>query len=304
MNEIKLLVEQKAGKISFNYDETRAFLEEKMAEYDGVLFSDETMDIAKRERAFLRKLKDQMDGERKKVKRAWEEPYNEFEAQVKELLALIDKPVEIIDKRVKEYEERKRSEKREMCRKIYQEEVGDVSAFLTFDKIFNEKWLNISTTIKSVREEIRQRVQTTRSQIDTIKMMNSEAVEDAVKIYKDTLDITKAVSHINNYEAQKRAIMEREAARRAEEEQKRMVAERERIRAEERARIRKEEELMQVARQEAVEELKEVSQETKETSAILPDSKTVLYAITATVEEFAELEMTMTSLGICYERKG
>lgn len=35
MNDIKLLVEQQAGKITFNYEETKAFLEEKMSEYDG-----------------------------------------------------------------------------------------------------------------------------------------------------------------------------------------------------------------------------------------------------------------------------
>lgn len=303
MNEINLLVEQEAGRISFNYDETKAFLEEKMAEYEGAVFTDETMDIAKRERAFLRKLKDQMDGERKKVKRAWEEPYKAFELQVKELLALVDKPVELIDGQVKEYEERKRSEKLEHCREVYEEEAASLSNFLAFDRIFDEKWLNVSVSIKSIRDDIRQRVQTIKTQLDTIEMMDSEAVEEAVKIYKDTLDITKAVAHINNYEAQKKAIVEREAARREAEERERMEAERERIRAEERERIRKEEELAHAVRQEVVGELKEVSQQTREKSVIFPDSVAVLYLITATEEELAELETTMTSLGICYERK-
>lgn len=303
MNEIKLLVEQNAGKIEFNYVETKMFLQEKMAEYDGAIFTDETMDIAKRERASLRKLKSQIDDERKKVKNAWMAPYTQFETQVKELLELVDKPVAAIDKQVKEYEEKKKQEKLETCRKIYSEEISDIVDILPFERIFDSKWLNATTALKSIREEISDIVFNTRTQIETIKMMNSDAVEKALEIYRDTLDMTKAVAHINQYEATKREVEEREHKRREAEEQKKLEAERERIREEERARIRQEEEIKQAAKQEAVEELKEVSKETKEVNVILPASKTVLYAITGTKEELEELEVTMTSLGICFERK-
>lgn len=303
MSNIKLLVEQNTGKIDFNYEETKAFLQEKMAEYDGAVFTDETMDIAKRERASLRKLKSQMDDERKKVKNAWMVPYTQFEAQVKELLELVDKPVAAIDRQVKEYEERKKQEKLETCKKIYSEEIGDMAEVLSFERIFDSKWLNATTALKSIREDVQSIVSNTRTQIDTIKMMNSDAVEKALEIYRDSLDMTKAVAYINQYEATKREVEERERKRREAEEQRKLEAERERIREEERARIRQEEELKQAAKQEALEELKEVSQEVKETNVILPKSITVLYAITGTKEELEELEVTMTSLGICFERK-
>lgn len=303
MNDIKFLVEQQAGKITFNYEETKAFLQEKMAEYDGAVFTDETMDIAKRERATLRKLKTQMDDERKKVKNAWMAPYTEFEAQVKELLELVDKPVAAIDKQVKGYEKKKKQEKLETCKKIYSEEIGDMAEILSFERIYNSKWLNATTTLKSIHEDISGIAERTRTQIETIKMMNSDAVEKALEIYHNTLDMTQAVAHINRYEATKREVEERERKRREAEEQKKLEAERERIREEERVRIRQEEEIKQAAKQEAVEELKEVSMETKEANVILPASKTVLYAITGTKEELEELEITMISLGICFERK-
>lgn len=303
MSDIKLLVEQNTGKIDFNYEETKAFLQEKMAEYDGAVFTDETMDIAKRERASLRKLKSQMDDERKKVKNAWMVPYTQFEAQVKELLELVDKPVAAIDRQVKEYEERKKQEKLETCKRIYSEEIEDMTEILSFERIFDSKWLNATTTLKSIREDVQNIVSNTRTQIETIKMMNSDAVEKALEIYRDTLDMTKAVAYINQYEATKREVEERERKRREAEEQRKLEAERERIREEERARIRQEEELKQAAKQEAVEELKEVSPEVKESNVILPKSTTVLYAITGTKEELEELELTMTSLGICFERK-
>lgn len=308
MNDIKLLIEQNAGKISFNYDETKAFLEEKMTEYDGALFADDSMKYAKAEVAFLRKLKTQMDDERKKVKRAWMVPYDEFKAKVDELFLLIDKPITLIDGQVKDYERRKKEEKKELCREIYEKEVDGMEEYLPFDRIFNERWLNATMTAKAIGEEIQNIAQTTKSQVDAIKMMNSEAVGEGLGIYRKTLNMAEALAYINRYEAQKREIVERERARQAEEEQRKLELERERIRREERERIRREEELAQSVRneavQEAVEELKEVSDEVKATSAILPDSVTVLYAVTATEEELQELEVTMTSLGICFERKG
>lgn len=303
MNDIKFLVEQQAGKIAFNYEETKAFLQEKMAEYVGAVFTDETTDIAKRKRAALRKLKTQMDDERKKVKNAWMAPYTEFEAQVKELLELVDKSVTAIDKQVKEYEEKKKQDKLETCKKIYSEEIGNMAEILPFERIYNSKWLNTTTTLKSVREDISDIVERTRTQIETIKMMNSDAVEKALEIYHNTLDMTQAVAHINRYEATKREVEERERKHREAEEQRKLEVERERIREEERVRIRQEEEIKQAAKQEAVEELKEVSAEVKESNVILLESETVLYAITGTKKELEELEVTMTSLGICFERK-
>lgn len=308
MNDIKLLIEQNAGKISFNYDETKAFLEEKMAEYDGAFFADDSMKYAKAEVAFLRKLKTQMDDERKKVKRAWMAPYDEFKVKVDELLLFIDKPITLIDGQVKDYERRKKEEKKELCLEIYKKEADGMEEYLTFDRIFNERWLNATMPAKAIAEEIQNIIQTTKAQVDAIKMMDSEATGKALEIYKKTLNMAEALAYINRYEAQKKEIMERERARQAEEEQRRLEAERERIRREERERIRREEELAQSVRQEAVreavEELKEVSEEVKATSAIFPDSVTVLYAITATEAELKELEVTMTSLGICFERKG
>lgn len=308
MNDIKLLIEQNAGKISFNYDETKAFLEEKMAGYDGAFFADDSMKYAKAEVAFLRKLKTQMDDERKKVKRAWMAPYDEFKVKVDELLLLVDKPITLIDGQVKDYERRKKEEKKELCRGIYEKEADGMEEYLPFDRVFNERWLNATMPAKTIGEEIQNIVQTTKAQVDAIKMMDSEATGKALELYKNTLNMAEALAYINRYEAQKKEIMEQERARQAEEEQRRLEAERERIRREERERIRREEELAQSVRQEAVrevvEELKEVSGEVKAVSAILPDSITVLYAITATEAELKELEVTMTSLGICFERKG
>lgn len=303
MNDIKLLVEKNSGKITFNYKETKAFLQDRMTEYEGAVFTDESMKYAKAERAFLRKLKDQMDTERKKIKREWMAPYEVFENQVKDLLALIERPVAMIDEQVKEYEERKKKEKAAECRKIYAEEIGDLGNILSFERIYDQKWLNATTALKSIREEIHGIIEKTNTQFSTIEMMDSDATEKALEIYRDTLDFVKAVAYINQYEATKKEIEEREKKRREADEQRKLEEERKRIREEERERIRQEEELRKAEKQKVVEELKEVSQEVKDTSPILPGSITVLYAITGTTEELEELEVTMTSLGICFERK-
>lgn len=307
MSDIKILVEQSVGKIDFNYAETKAFLQEKMAVYNGAVFTNETMDIAKKERASLRKLKMQMDEERKKVKIAWMAPYTQFESHVKELIELVDKPVLLIDKQVKEYETRKREEKLEVCKGIFAELVDDLTDFLTFEKIFDAKWLNATTTLKSIREDIQNIVAATETQIETIKMSNSDAVEKALEIYRDTLDITRAIGHINQYETTKREVEERERKRKEAEEQRKLEAERARIREEERQRIleeQKKEAETEIKIQQAVEEAK-VNAEEEIIQSFIPEKEgeknLYEYRIELSGESKEKLEMFMDSIGIEWE---
>jgi hypothetical protein len=83
MNELTLVVKQNPGSIEINFDELEQRLDEKLAEYDGIIFTAETKDIGKKEAASLRNLKKDIDATRKAVKKKWMEPYDEFDTQMK-----------------------------------------------------------------------------------------------------------------------------------------------------------------------------------------------------------------------------
>ena len=85
----------------------------------------------------------------------------------------------------------------------------------------DQKWLNATTTMKKVVEDITaidSRVNADMLALDTIEEQYKTACR---KVYVDTLDITKALSHRDELKAAEEAFIAREAERKAREEAQR-----------------------------------------------------------------------------------
>lgn len=61
MNELQVIVNQNVGKIEFNYEEIKAELQARMDLYKDAVFTEDSKDIAKKEVAALRKMKQAID---------------------------------------------------------------------------------------------------------------------------------------------------------------------------------------------------------------------------------------------------
>ena len=312
MNELTLNVKQNPGVIELNFDEIEKALDAKLAEYKGAVFTEESKPIAKAEIANLRKLKKEFEDARKGVKREWMKPYEDFEAKMKRLTEKIDEPINLIDSQLKDFERKRKEERREKIRQIYQETVGDMAEYCNLERIYDPKWENATTTVKSIKESITQSVENARTAVNTISGMQSDAVEKALEIYKDSHDMAKAISYINNYEQQRAEIMRREEERRRQEEERRRKAEEERIRESERAAVEREVKI----REQAVKEAEAAQQEkaaapfeAEKTGGdeimpfVQPDTRTVIYRVVATEEDLQAIDMALDSIGVFYERR-
>lgn len=302
MGEITIQVKQNPGVIDVNFDELEKALDATLAEYRGALFSEDTKDIAKKELAGLRKQKKELDNSRKSIKKEWMRPYEEFETRAKSLLAKFDEPINLIDKQVKEFDEKRKQERQKNIQTVYKELVGDVAEYLPLSKIYDTKWENVSTSMKSIKDSISELVRSTQAAVRVIGSMQSDATEKALTLYKDTLDMSKAITYINDYERQKAEIMRKEEERRKAEEERKRQAEIERIRFEERQHIREEERIRNEAKQEVVSEIKKVD-EVEAAPLSSAESLKVIYTVVATLDEIQEIEMALTSLGVYFERK-
>lgn len=312
MEELILNVKQNPGVIKLNFDEIEAALDKKLEEYKGAVFTEESKTFAKKEVASLRKFKAKFEDARKSVKREWMRPYDDFEKRMKQLTAKIDEPINLINSQIAEFEQKRKAERQEEIRKIYQELIGDMAEYCELGRIYDPKWENATTTLKSIRESISASVESTRTAVATISGMQSEAVEKALSIYKDSLDMAKAISYINSYEQQKAEIMQREAERRREEEERRRREEEERIRAQEREAIERESRIREQVEREAElahQEEKAVSFETEKTGGdevmpfVQPNTMSVIYHVVGTEEELRAIDMALDSIGVYYERR-
>ncbi len=137
-------------------------------------------------------------------------PWDAFESRVKGLIALYDRPINLIDGQVKDFEAKRIAEKKQLIEQIYLETAIDLKEYIPLEKIYNPKWENATTRGKAIREEMQSLAASTRQALEAIRGMHSEAEEAALRIYKGNLSLADAIAHINGYERQKQEILDRE----------------------------------------------------------------------------------------------
>ena len=297
MQEINLLVEQKDGSIETNFEEIKVALAAGLEEYKGMVFTAESQPEAKRTVASLRKLKKAMNDRRIEIKKTFMAPYTNFEAQVKELDKLIDEPIDFISGQIEEFERRRVEAKKAMICEIYtgiMAEHGTVMEYLPLDRIYDSRWENPTTAQKAITEAITAHVEHVEKDLDTIRAMESEFEDKGLAKYKATLELSDAITAMNQYQKQKEEILRRQAEeeqRKAEEEARR-AAEEEQRKA---TLVHEEPAAPEVVPDVALEEEKAVR------SATAPEG-TVRYEVVADPFQIAQLEAAMREYGIEFRR--
>lgn len=299
MQGLKFEVAQTNGVIKVNFDELEKGLREKLAEYEGAVFTEETKSTAKGELANLRKLRKEIEDGRKQVKTEWMKPYEAFKVRVDGLLEIVDKPVNLIDSQLKEMEAVRVANRKSDIKALYDSVIGEMQEYLTLEKIYDSKWENASVKMPAVKKSMVEVIKSVYEAVTTIQNMSSEAVPKALEMYKRDLSLANAVTYINTYETQRLEIL------RKEEEKKRNL-EIERIREEERRRIAEEQQIREDTRRETVEALKRVDEEKAAVYTQFSEpakTKRVIYTVVGTETELEELETALNSLGLYFERK-
>lgn len=177
--------------ITFNYEELKTELAATLKRYENIVYTADQMKLAKTDKAALNKLKKALNDERIKRERDYMLPFLEFKKKINDLIALIDKPVSLIDSQVKEYEEQKKCEKRQAIEDFF--DTLDTYEWLKLDQIFKPQWLNATVSMKSIQEELVQILGQIDSDLDVLSEMPSFAFE-AIEVYKQTLNLQTAVN--------------------------------------------------------------------------------------------------------------
>ena len=181
--------------IECNYEELKAELSQKLEEYKGRVYTEEQIKEAKVDRAKLNALATALDSKRKEVKKKCLQPYEQFEAQIKDLLAVIKEPVALIDSQIKGYEEEKKAKKLEEVKALFEKlkhAAGEELEFVGFEQIFEDKFLNASLSLKMVETVISNKFNSIKCNLKTIAELKEYSFE-ATEVYKETLNLNEAL---------------------------------------------------------------------------------------------------------------
>lgn len=198
--------------IDFNYEEMKRELTERTEMYKTLVYTEDQIKEAKADRALLNKTKDALNAERIRNQRIYMKPFEDFKAKVDDLISTINEASAVIDRQVREYEERQKKEKESAIRELFPQ-IG-MQPFVTFEKVWNPKWLNKSYTMKQIEQDMRDFLYRVSNEILTLNSIPEK--ETALEYYKKTLDLNEAINA-----AQEHARIEKMKAQAAEEAEKR-----------------------------------------------------------------------------------
>ena len=193
MNNLQLIVDpvKIPENITFNYAELSTAIKTKMEEYKGLVYTDDQIKEAKTDRADLNRLKGILKDERIRMKKAYLEPFSDFEDKINNLISVIDEPVALIDSQIKAYEQKQKDDKENEIREKFKE-MG-FPDYVSLIKVWNPKWLNKSYSMKNIEADLQSRLEEIQKDIDTIRAIPEFSFE-ALEAYKVNLSLSEAVA--------------------------------------------------------------------------------------------------------------
>lgn len=218
VNEVQL-----PEQITFNYEELKEEIAGKVSHYETLVYTDDQIKEAKADRADLNKFKKALNDERIRREREYMQPFQDFKDKIDEIIAIIDKPIMLIDRQIKECEEKQKHDKRNAIEELFAS-MG-FQSFVKLEMIFNEKWLNATVSIKKIEEALNSEKIRIGNDIFTLSGLPEFSFE-AIEIYKTTLDINQALNEGRRLSEIQKRKAEHEAAEKAKaEEQERLAVE-------------------------------------------------------------------------------
>lgn len=199
MENFNIVINPKVGEIEFDLSDLKADLSERTAIYKELVITKDNLPETKKDLAMLRKVRTEIDDRKKEVKKAFLEPYNKFEKEVKEAFAIIDEPINHLANEIKGFEEERKAERLEECKRLYTDAVGDMADFIPFERMFNEKWLNATTKDKDITDTVEAEIIRVKNDINAIKALGSEIEQDCIEAYRISGTLTAAIQRNSDY---------------------------------------------------------------------------------------------------------
>ena len=205
--------------IETNFDEVRDWLAKVTEPYTKMVVTEDAISDAKKNLAALRKVKDQIEVQRKAVKKEWMKPYEEFERdKAKVLTGILDEAIANIDGQVKDYDARRKEQKLQELKDYFDQEASRcrVEEYLDWNLIRNPKWANASFSVEDAENEISGIITDTAKDIDYITGMGSPFEAAMLEEYRKCRDLRAVLSLELRLKARQEAEERKKAERLAE----------------------------------------------------------------------------------------
>ena len=188
----ELHIEPQLPVLAFNFEQLRAWATGLTERYTSMVVTEDALVEVKKDMADLNRNKAKLEEARKEVVRRVSEPIRSFEAQVKEVVGIFDAAYAGLAGQVKAFEDAQREEKRnkvlELIGECFAEKFGTYDVeWPEFNIPVQDKWLNKTTSLKAVREDVTAIIQRyieeeqRKASLEQARQDRAAAIENHVK---------------------------------------------------------------------------------------------------------------------------
>lgn len=177
-----------------NYEDLYQRLSEEIELYRGYEVTEDNIPEAKKVKANLNSLAKQIEDERKRVKKVYEAPLKDFEAKVKTLSGMVTEVSNEIKEQLDSYDRIRQEKKYAWCEEKWIEIGGETAKLIDYTKLHKPSWMNVTTSITKIEEEMQSALRQINSNIEMIKAMSIPEQERILGTYLTTLDINLALT--------------------------------------------------------------------------------------------------------------
>lgn len=290
--------------LTANFEEVEAQLRELMAPYEKMVLREEDIAEGKNVLARIRKVEKTIDDYRKSIKRDFSAPLVSFEEKCKRLTAVCYESETNLSEQINRYAEQRKAEKLSGLRAFFDDNIGSLAPYLSFEQVQNPKWGNVTYTVEQAQQEIAQAMDMCADGVDAIRGLGSEFEATLLTAYAKNHDLA-AVMKMNSELAETK---KRETARREAEETRRREAEAARKEAEEREKARQEAARAaaqaQAAKYKLDDEPAPAQEQTVYQHGEVPKENvyTLAFRVRATRSQLMELRAAFDRIGIWFEK--
>lgn len=219
--ELKIITPMEPGtlpEIQWNHEEAKAYTLQKAQEYQSIAYTDADKSAMKADRAQINKFVSAMEDERKRVKAFYNEPYEKFNAQVKEVLQPMRDTIQLIDQGLDEIEQKYREEKTELCRKYYDRHIGDLRELLPFERTIREEYYKRAFKENKLEQAYMDFFGRIREELKALEELPERFRDKAVLEYMKSFSLSDAIREGKRLEEMEKVMEERRLAQAREEE--------------------------------------------------------------------------------------
>lgn len=197
--ELKIISPSPEGfvkEILWNADEISQEIDEKIGYYKDLVYTEEQVVEAKKDRAKLNKFIAALKAKDSEIKALCLAPYDEFHIKMQQIIAKVQEPAAMIDQQVKGFEEDQKTKKRGEIEDLFKSK--GFQPWVKLEQIWDSKWLNKTCSMKQIDNDMNKIMYKIGEDIFLINKQG-DGVQAALSEYKRTLDVRAAVAAADRY---------------------------------------------------------------------------------------------------------